>query len=127
MYEAQQQRMRRLGRNGDLDEQQQQRLLAEFLLRSVKHSKLMVGQLLDRPPPPHQKRFFRGSRESSITTADGDEVAAASAAAAGGVQAAAAACDCPGAPQTAEQALQTGTQESLQQQQQAQDTAASAA
>jgi tRNA (guanosine-2'-O-)-methyltransferase len=35
LYEAQQQRLRRLGSSGDLDERQQQRLLAEFLLRSV--------------------------------------------------------------------------------------------
>lgn len=35
LYEAQQQRLRRLGTQGDLSGEQQQRLLAEFLLRSV--------------------------------------------------------------------------------------------
>eukprot|EP00877_Chromochloris_zofingiensis_P012873 jgi/Chrzof1/783/Cz01g28200.t1 len=35
MYEAQQQRMRKLGRHGDLNDQQQHILLAEYLLRSV--------------------------------------------------------------------------------------------
>lgn len=35
MYEAQQQRQRRLGRLGDLSAQQQQLLLAAFLLRGV--------------------------------------------------------------------------------------------
>jgi tRNA (guanosine-2'-O-)-methyltransferase len=35
LYEAQQQRLRRLGSSGDLSDAQQQRLLAEFLLRSV--------------------------------------------------------------------------------------------
>lgn len=35
MYEAQQQRLRALGRQGDLSEEQQQQLLAAFLLRGV--------------------------------------------------------------------------------------------
>eukprot|EP00878_Enallax_costatus_P039592 GHUV01045439.1.p1 GENE.GHUV01045439.1~~GHUV01045439.1.p1 ORF type:complete len:198 (+),score=62.92 GHUV01045439.1:707-1300(+) len=35
MYEAQQQRIRRLGKSGDLTEQQKQQLLASFLLRGV--------------------------------------------------------------------------------------------
>jgi tRNA (guanosine-2'-O-)-methyltransferase len=43
LYEAQQQRLRRLGRPGDLAEQQQERLLAEFLLRSVVSACLQCG------------------------------------------------------------------------------------
>lgn len=35
MYEAQQQRIRKLGRSGDLSPEQQQQLLAAFLLRGV--------------------------------------------------------------------------------------------
>lgn len=35
LYEAQQQRIRRLGRSGDLTERQKQQLLASFLLRGV--------------------------------------------------------------------------------------------
>lgn len=35
MYEAQQQRIRQVGKSGDLTEQQKQQLLASFLLRGV--------------------------------------------------------------------------------------------
>lgn len=54
MYEAQQQRLRKFGRQGDLTEQQQQQLLASFLMRGVvsvtlcpSSSALVLGWVLE--------------------------------------------------------------------------------
>jgi hypothetical protein len=94
-----------------------------------KHSKLMVGQLLNRPTPAHQKRFFRGQGSSSPAADEAGTAEAAAAAAAGEHvlpgQAAAAAADVE--VSEVEQAPHTGTEESKQPQQQTQGSAASAA
>jgi hypothetical protein len=96
-----------------------------------KHSKLMVGQLLNRPTPAHQKRFFKGHKSSSPAAdkAGTAEEAAAAAAAAGenapAGQAPAAAANV--ASSDVEQVPHTGMEELKQQQQQTQGSAASAA
>ncbi len=55
-YEAQQQRMRRLGYNGDLTEEEQEVLRAVFSLRTAGKTKLYVQALLDRQPPAWQPK-----------------------------------------------------------------------
>ena len=48
MWEAQQQRVRRIGRHGDLSEREQEVLLAEFLIRGVREPNLLIQELISR-------------------------------------------------------------------------------
>mmetsp|Transcript_35997 Transcript_35997/g.80114 ORF Transcript_35997/g.80114 Transcript_35997/m.80114 type:complete len:330 (-) Transcript_35997:444-1433(-) len=63
MYEAQQQRIRKFGRSGDLTPEQQRIVKAALMMRSVREGPTVIRELLNRPPQPWQgkqaqKRFF---------------------------------------------------------------------
>ncbi|KXZ56653.1 hypothetical protein GPECTOR_1g589 [Gonium pectorale] len=54
LYEAQQQRIRRLGAHADLSEQERLTLKATMLMKTVKESRTVLSELLSRPPPSWQ-------------------------------------------------------------------------
>ncbi|KAG2442851.1 hypothetical protein HXX76_002930 [Chlamydomonas incerta] len=59
LYEAQQQRIRRLGSHADLSPEEQMALKAVLLARTVKESQSVLSELLSRPPPTWQAHTFR--------------------------------------------------------------------
>jgi tRNA (guanosine-2'-O-)-methyltransferase len=59
MYEAHNQRVRKLGKNGDLTEEEQKKLRAFLMMRSVREGPTLLKELLDRPPRFWQERGFK--------------------------------------------------------------------
>ncbi|GAX77510.1 hypothetical protein CEUSTIGMA_g4954.t1 [Chlamydomonas eustigma] len=59
MYEAQSQRVRKLGKNGDLTEDEKQKLQAFLMMRSVREGPTLLKEMLDRPPRFWQERGFK--------------------------------------------------------------------
>eukprot|EP00798_Chlamydomonas_sp_ICE-L_P026004 gene26004-11696_t len=61
MYEAQQQRLRKLGHNGDLTDEQKQVLKGALMMRS-KEGSSVIRNLLDRPKPPQKNLVLKRKR-----------------------------------------------------------------
>lgn len=62
MYEAQQQRVRKLGSNADLTPEQQRILQAALMLKGLKSGPTMIREMLSRPPRPWQSAKLRMER-----------------------------------------------------------------
>ncbi|GLC35824.1 hypothetical protein PLESTB_000498100 [Pleodorina starrii] len=66
MYEARQQRMRRLGSHADLGEAEQTALKAVMLSKTVKESKTVLSELLSRPPPRWQASAIKETAKQGM-------------------------------------------------------------
>ncbi|GIL43096.1 hypothetical protein Vafri_886 [Volvox africanus] len=65
MYEARQQRLRKLGSHADLTEQEQMALKAVMLSKTVKESKTVLSELLSRPPPQWQAAALKATAKQA--------------------------------------------------------------
>ncbi|GIL72870.1 hypothetical protein Vretimale_4535 [Volvox reticuliferus] len=65
MYEARQQRLRKLGSHADLTEQEKMALKAVMLSKTVKESKTVISELLSRPPPQWQAAAVKATAKQA--------------------------------------------------------------
>ncbi|EFJ42923.1 hypothetical protein VOLCADRAFT_109989 [Volvox carteri f. nagariensis] len=65
MYEARQQRLRRMGTHADLSGEERMALKAVMLSKTVKESKTVLSELLSRPPPRWQAAAVRATAKQA--------------------------------------------------------------